>query len=114
MINSMTKCNGDIYIEEIKNNTDEAGCSSDYYYDNEEMGISPMVINRTSVYDKQAFSGSHHTCASCQKNLYYNHNTTYAYSGHEFCSTYCRKKFSDEDLNSEFRNIEVGIQMQRI
>ena len=42
--------------------------------------------------------GSSNSCAYCRRNLKYVYKETYAYDGREFCSTGCRKKFSDNDL----------------
>ena len=44
--------------------------------------------------------GSNNMCAYCKQNLKYNNVSTYAYNGREFCTTHCRKRFSDGDLVS--------------
>ena len=78
---------------------DSAGKTHTYYYDEEACELKACKVQNT----EEAPYGGNYACASCNRSLYYDYNTTYAYSGREFCSPLCRKRFSDEDLKGSYK-----------
>ena len=82
-----TNMENKFYLQNENNNTDYMGYNADYYHDNNQ------------TFELQ--DGSHYECAGCRRSINYNRQTTYACNGKEFCSTYCRKKFSRENLSEQ-------------
>lgn len=70
---------------------------ADYFHDSDQhVNLAPIH----PIHDIEM--GSTNDCAKCKKVLYC-HQPSYAYNGYEFCSSYCQKKFSNEDLNYQQR-----------
>jgi len=76
-----------LYLPHGENNTDYMGYSADFYHDNNDTFELP--------------DGSHYQCAGCNRSINYQAQITYACNGKEFCSTYCCKKFSRENLSEQ-------------
>ena len=83
--------------DENKNYNDFVGNDSSYYYDEEACQTFP---NQSNIDLENVPYGGNYSCAACGKDLHYNYQVTYACNGREFCSTLCRKRFSDEDLKN--------------
>lgn len=52
--------------------------------------------------------GANSSCSQCKINLA--NSNSYACNGHEFCSTNCMKKYSNNNLFKD-TNIDIGIQI---